>query len=215
MEDVIVTPQSKTYHVTGIKNEIEWDGENAPRPLRLRGSGYLKPDRGGKSRRKIRYYLHTEDMKATLVSETLIHFMLRTGLSLEQCRKHNVMTVEGGVLYDRNTNAKGWSSFNTLSECRETLDILENILRGNEAPFIEYMMRNREYVQNLLKSRFNIGYEKSHRFWDEALDATIVKLRTFSFKAIRKMYAYFMSEMFNICRNSEIPFNDRLKKKVL
>lgn len=33
--------------------------------------------------------------------------------------------------------------------------------------------------------------------------------------AIRKMYAYFMSGMFNICRYSEIPFNDRLKKKIL
>ena len=157
---------ARIYTIPEIGNEIEWDGVNPPKVRRLDGKGYLRPIVTEWQSGHPFYNFHERGGKRLRISQGQLVFMLRTGVTFRQCHEYGVKCDAEGRLFDITERRRDWRLFSNISECYETLRVLEALADGDAAPLHAVFLRSRPLVQRVLWKNFYIG----KRLVDELYD---------------------------------------------
>ncbi len=187
----------KIYHLEGIKNPIEWDGLNPPRPFSIKADRYLSPllNRGCRPGYTC-YQVRDDNNRRFQISESRLHFILRNGITLAQCRAFAISTSKGGVLRKYENQRRYYSAFDTLADCQETLDIIKFIVAGNEAPYYSYVEREKKFIRWWANKAYHVPFHSIDLLWDDAVENVLTKLKSLRYRQIRKLLCYVISELF-------------------
>lgn len=189
---------TRLHHIPGIKNPIEWDGFSTPRPIRLRGTGYIAAFVDSHRPHRTAFNLRDESGRRLQISAGRLIFMLRNGVSLQQCRELNTPFFEDGLPSDSHPRRVQYSIFQTLDECERTIAVIRDLQSGDPTSLYQYIQAQRDFIESYAWRNYRISRERLDFLFDQTLAEVEQRLTTCYFRHLQKISVYFLQRLYNL-----------------
>lgn len=196
------------YRIEGIRNEIEWDGGDDVRVRKVRSKGFLaESSRGGRDQPY--FQLSADDGSPCHIFKQRLLFMLRHGITLEQSKKRYFRIGRDGEVLEIASKSRGWSNYDTLEECKETIRIIEKLQQGDYLEYYDLMFRTTDIIKKQVWRCSRIAGMRFDELFEEALELTAERLREMRFRSIYKIQFYVAREILNLNASRPRPLSSR------